>query len=231
MAKRKGLSNKVRFEVFKRDKFTCQYCGKSAPDVVLNVDHIKPVAEGGTNDILNLVTACFECNNGKSDRELSDDSVVKKQMTQLELLQERREQIEMIFEWQNSLYDLDLQQVELVSRFLEERAGCTLNETGKNNFKKLIKEFGFSNVLEALRIALMEYGTDTHENVERAINKVGGICFNRTTKSCAQCVYGEPDFMYGKCRGYKCDEYDFPHSWKFASDCEFYESKYRTGDA
>ena len=43
MAKRKGISKKTRFDVFKRDSFTCQYCGKSAPDVVLQVDHINPV--------------------------------------------------------------------------------------------------------------------------------------------------------------------------------------------
>ena len=46
-AKRKALSQKIRFEVFKRDSFTCQYCGRKAPDVVLQVDHIVPVAKGG----------------------------------------------------------------------------------------------------------------------------------------------------------------------------------------
>ena len=59
MAKRKNLSKSVRFEVFKRDSFKCQYCGKSAPDVVLEVDHIIPVSKGGDNDISNLITACL----------------------------------------------------------------------------------------------------------------------------------------------------------------------------
>ena len=54
MAERKALSKKIRFEVFKRDKFQCQYCGSSAPDVVLNVDHFDPVANGGTNELVNL---------------------------------------------------------------------------------------------------------------------------------------------------------------------------------
>ena len=65
---RKPLSKKTRFEVFKRDSFKCQYCGKSAPEVVLNVDHIVPVAADGKNDIMNLITSCFDCNSGKSDR-------------------------------------------------------------------------------------------------------------------------------------------------------------------
>lgn len=58
----------VRFEVFARDNYTCQYCGRKAPDVVLHVDHIVPVSKGGTDEPANLLTACADCNEGKSDR-------------------------------------------------------------------------------------------------------------------------------------------------------------------
>ena len=44
---RKAISVKLRFEVFKRDNFTCQYCGRKSPDVILHVDHIDPVKNGG----------------------------------------------------------------------------------------------------------------------------------------------------------------------------------------
>jgi len=63
----------IRFKVLERDSFTCQYCGMSAPDVVLHVDHIKPVSKGGTNDMDNLITACAACNLGKSTMSLRDD--------------------------------------------------------------------------------------------------------------------------------------------------------------
>lgn len=66
MAKRKPLTKKARFEVFKRDGFVCQYCGNHPPSVILEVDHIEPVSKGGTNLIDNLVTACFDCNRGKA---------------------------------------------------------------------------------------------------------------------------------------------------------------------
>jgi len=72
----KAISKKVRFEVFKRDSFKCQYCGASAPDVILEVDHIQPVAKRGKNDIMNLLTACKDCNAGKSDRLLDDSTEV-----------------------------------------------------------------------------------------------------------------------------------------------------------
>jgi hypothetical protein len=66
MNKRKSISKKIRFNVFKRDLFTCQYCGDKPPKVILELDHITPVCEGGDNDQDNLITACFDCNRGKS---------------------------------------------------------------------------------------------------------------------------------------------------------------------
>jgi len=62
----------IRFDVFKRDAFTCRYCGKRSPEAILEVDHVLPVAAGGADDMENLVTSCFECNRGKAARLLSD---------------------------------------------------------------------------------------------------------------------------------------------------------------
>ena len=93
MAKRKSTGKKSRFEVFKRDKFTCQYCGAKPPSVTLVVDHLLPVAKGGGNEISNLITACETCNQGKSDGTLSEapepirDSLAK----QIESQQQLRE--------------------------------------------------------------------------------------------------------------------------------------------
>lgn len=65
---RKPFSTRERFEVLKRDNFSCHYCGRTTADgIKLHVDHVIPVAKGGTNDLENLVAACDECNLGKSD--------------------------------------------------------------------------------------------------------------------------------------------------------------------
>lgn len=61
------LSVRTRFEIFKRDDFTCRYCGRKSPEVVLQVDHITPHAAGGSADPMNLATSCWDCNSGKSD--------------------------------------------------------------------------------------------------------------------------------------------------------------------
>jgi hypothetical protein len=67
-----GLSKSVRFEVFARDAFTCQYCGRRPPEVILECDHIHPRSKGGENDLLNLVTSCADCNRGKSAKVISE---------------------------------------------------------------------------------------------------------------------------------------------------------------
>lgn len=61
-----AVSRRLRFEILRRDGHTCRYCGGSAPEVKLTVDHVVPTALGGTDDPSNLVTACTDCNGGKS---------------------------------------------------------------------------------------------------------------------------------------------------------------------
>lgn len=61
-----ALSKRLRYEILRRDNHACRYCGATAPDVALTVDHVVPVALGGTNEPGNLVTACQPCNAGKS---------------------------------------------------------------------------------------------------------------------------------------------------------------------
>ena len=42
-----SISKKLRFEVFKRDGFQCQYCGKTPPAITLEIDHINPKSKRG----------------------------------------------------------------------------------------------------------------------------------------------------------------------------------------
>ena len=60
------VTKRVRFEVMRRDGHACRYCGSIAPDVKLTIDHVIPVALGGTDKPDNLVTACADCNAGKT---------------------------------------------------------------------------------------------------------------------------------------------------------------------
>lgn len=65
-----SITPKIRFEILKRDNFACHYCGRKAPEVTLEVDHIEPYSKTKNNDSENLITACKECNRGKRVQEV-----------------------------------------------------------------------------------------------------------------------------------------------------------------
>lgn len=174
MGKRKPIPKSARFEVFKRDAFKCQYCGRSAPDVILEVDHIVPVSAGGTNELLNLITSCRDCNRGKRDRLLSDTTVIDRQKRQLEEMNEIREQTEMLVQWKQELLTLSEGQVDAIESLAESLTGFGFSDVGRKNMRNYIRRFGFSEVYDAAEIAFCKYG-----DFEDAFRKIGGICFNR----------------------------------------------------
>lgn len=65
--RRSDISIRRRFLVFKRDEFTCVMCERSGRGIKLEVDHKIPISKGGTDDIKNLQTLCFDCNRGKKN--------------------------------------------------------------------------------------------------------------------------------------------------------------------
>ncbi|MFN9099412.1 MAG: HNH endonuclease [Gemmatimonadaceae bacterium] len=205
MAKRRTISKRTRFEVFKRDRFRCQYCGKEAPSVVLSlreigpdavaadvrvedlhVDHVVPRAAGGTDAITNYVTACVECNLGKGPIPLDDDTAVQKQRAQMEDVAARREQVEMMAQWQRDLAALDASGVDVAVALWESLVpGTTLNPMGKDTVAKALRRFGPEAVLDAMRTAIQTYGrrgtdgTWDHASLALALDKLAGICVNR----------------------------------------------------
>ena len=110
---RKALSKRMRFEIFKRDGFTCQYCGSKPPRVVLRVDHVLAVAAGGGNEPINLVTSCFDCNAGKSDKPLERCAPALKIVQ--EVGRERFEQLKIYNEWLSERADQIEQWFKLIS--------------------------------------------------------------------------------------------------------------------
>ena len=98
--RRKPLSKRVRFEVFKRDHFTCTYCGQKPPDVMLHVDHIVAVIEGGSDEADNLVTSCSSCNLGKGATSLGTAVPQVPEEVRLEAIQESLERAALLAEQQ-----------------------------------------------------------------------------------------------------------------------------------
>lgn len=78
----RGLSGRLRAQILMRDGSTCQVCGRTVGDVdptssgrplVLHIDHIVPVSEGGTDHPANLRVLCSACNTGRSNLQMPLD--------------------------------------------------------------------------------------------------------------------------------------------------------------
>lgn len=181
--KRKPISKRIRFEVFKRDSFKCQYCGAASPDVLLHIDHIQPVIRAGDNDITNLITACSACNAGKGAVPLSDSTALAKQRSQLEELQERREQLEMMMRWKRGLRDIKQDAVDEITAYWWEHApGWSVNQTGQNRIKKWLRQFTIKELTHAMDVSAEAYlefmpdGNVTQESWGAAFSKIPAIC-------------------------------------------------------
>ena len=174
MAKRKPITKKTRFEVFKRDAFTCQYCGRTAPEVVLEVDHINPIANGGDNELMNLITSCYDCNRGKGKRTLTDKEELKKQHEQLKRINEQREQLKMMLEWKNELIKFNNEQINIVQELFNSEFDCNFTDEGKKRIGNAIKKYGFDEVYESTNISITQY-----DDANKAFNYITRICETR----------------------------------------------------
>lgn len=176
------IAKALRFEVLKRDKFTCQYCGAKAPDVLLHVDHVHPESQGGEATMLNLVTACAGCNLGKSDRLLSDDAAVTKQQAQMERLAERREQVQMLIEWRAELAALDDEMVEALADSFTRLTGLAPLESDSATLRRLLKTYSMDEVFDAMDAAASQYVKTrpaTNEAASRIMKVLPQVCAAR----------------------------------------------------
>ena len=87
-----GVSHTLRFQILLRDRFTCQYCGASAPQARVEVEHIVPPKQGGdrTNPA-NLICSCRECNRGKGTKQLKDSNLTA--LTDFDLITAQHEKL------------------------------------------------------------------------------------------------------------------------------------------
>lgn len=154
---RRSISKKTRFDIFKRDAFTCQYCGRKPPAVVLELDHIIPVCEGGTDDEANLLCSCFDCNRGKGGTPLDviPLSVVDRLARQKELAEqvhalnqfqeEQRESIECHIEELGIYWNDHIQQ---------EKGAWIFGDERQKSVRHFLKFLTPSDIREAIDLAM-----------------------------------------------------------------------------
>lgn len=168
-----ALSKKIRFEVFKRDSLTCQYCGTTPPMVILEVDHIIPKSKDGGDEIDNLLTSCFDCNRGKSNRELT--SLPKTTIEKTEELKEKESQYLAYKKILAKVKKRETSEIDLIDQIYSSYfPGWCLNDRFKNgSLKTFIKLLGIPIVESAMHNACSRINDDS-----KSIKYFCGICWN-----------------------------------------------------
>ena len=159
--RRKGISKRVRFEVFKRDGWACQYCGAQSPAVKLHVDHITPVARGGTNELENLTTACASCNLGKGARELDDDSAIRARSAELEANELARQQLQAMRDWHVTKASLSQEAVGMLCEVWQSYTSLdwhTGSSEARDFLHHLLRKFSFDEVADGMHLAFQKLG-------------------------------------------------------------------------
>lgn len=161
-----SISLKVRFEVFKRDSFTCRYCGKKPPEVTLEVDHIIPVFEGGKDDINNLITSCFNCNRGKGKTPL--DILPNSISDNLSIIKEQQKQTKQYYKYLGEIAQQKESDIKEIGIYFFDKFAKSKRTKGRfiftpggreySGIKQFLKVFTKYEIMEAIDISFGKLG-------------------------------------------------------------------------
>jgi CRISPR/Cas system Type II protein with McrA/HNH and RuvC-like nuclease domain len=171
---RQSISKKLRFDVFKRDQFQCVYCGAHPSEtVLLEIDHVHPVVEGGTNDIDNLVTSCLECNRGKGAELLT--TVPQSMAEKAVMVAEREAQIKAYYEILSQKKQRKDDEIKSIMSIPVERFDLSrIDRRDLESVRRFLDHLNFFEVQEAMETACAKkYG------MYGAFKYFCGICWSK----------------------------------------------------
>lgn len=177
-SERKAISTRTRFEIFKRDGFKCSYCGSTPPAVILHIDHIIAISNGGDNDPRNLITACQNCNLGKSNVPLSNIPAPLLESQQIEA--EKLEQLKAYNEWLLAKKNLEAVWIKEISRAWVTLCGKDPDKFHivghwENTAKCFLKHLTACEIIKALEIT---YSKGFINDEDRRFHYFCKICWN-----------------------------------------------------
>lgn len=130
----------------------------------------------------------------------------------------------MAYEREMEFAELDRNSVDLIDDVVMTISGYHLSDFDRRDISKLIGKFGFNTVIGAARTAFTSYDVSTIAGWNYAFERIGGICYNMTHKTCTQCVFGERSENDKKVA--YCLDDGMVHYKDDAERCGCYKSRY-----
>lgn len=186
---------RLRFEVFKRDRFTCVYCGRTPPAVLLEIDHVLPRAAGGADGMDNLITSCADCNRGKGAVLLDEGRAPAISRAQVGALEERVAQAEAYAKAMQAHRQLEDGAIDMVIAAWAEAFGGARQERADgmwwqlpagsefpkpSSVRRMLQSLVLDDVLEAVDIAAGWADWQCGGRAEpRVVRYFFGVCWRR----------------------------------------------------
>lgn len=166
-------SKKIRFDIFKRDGFKCQYCGRTPPEIVLELDHVQPKSKGGDEDINNYLTACFDCNRGKGSDSLNN--IPNSLVNNLKQIKEKQLQISEYNKYLDNIQAIKQHNYDLLDNIYNSYfPNYTLSDNFKyNTLNTFLQHLPLVKIQEALHM-----GCSKRPEQNRSLQYFCGICWN-----------------------------------------------------
>ena len=175
-----ALSKRQRFGIFKRDRFTCQYCGRCPPAVVLEVDHVIPESAGGSSHASNLVASCFDCNRGKAHLPLDErPAAVVDEFARQRELQAQSKAFNKLLMDERKLRDKQVSELGIYwanqSRPPAEHGKWTVNEPSRRSLYRFLEGLTQAQIMDAMDIAWRKMPPGSTE--PRVFTYFCGVCW------------------------------------------------------
>lgn len=169
-------SKRLRFEIFKRDGFRCAYCGATPQQLPLHCDHVIPESKGGTDDPANLVTACRDCNGGKSNIPLEERRLRHVDLDP-EAAREHAEQIREYLEAQKDISSAQNEVLEHVREHWEDAVGWELLKNEERSILGFLQKLDIREVKNAIDVAASAKPAFTAYQAKTTFKYFCGICW------------------------------------------------------
>ena len=166
-----AVGPRIRFEVLKRDSFTCRYCGQSSPQVVLEIDHIIPLSDGGSDDPMNLAASCWDCNSGKSNIPLAEVMTGEDPHDRAILLLERERQLREYNEVLAVVRERVRDDCDTVKQYWRDHAGRSIYGADETGIENTLTRFPLTVVLNAMDRAVRARKTASLAYVHYVLNQ------------------------------------------------------------
>jgi TolA-binding protein len=176
---------RIKYEVFEKDAFKCQFCGTGAPNVTLQLVRIQDAQpDEEWLDTAFLSTSCKVCEKKKSG---TDEKSLNNPYMSIDELEERLQQLKMLINWRKGMLNIRKQQLNNLIIYWENKiSGFETNNDQKKYLAAHISKYSGDEIRSAMDMAVdkfIKYDEDgklDQSSILTAFSKIPEICQTKT---------------------------------------------------